>query len=198
MPPCGCPTFSLCLATTKIFPLSPRELHRTNSASTGNCFKTTGSAEEVTSMTLKHSGPDSWARKRIFLEPYCLRASPSPPLPAPLSVECPTSSKFIRSGMVAATATDCNATTAMQRAVIWAKRFIKSPSGLGLTFDSRRGCQRSGHIRGETLLGRSVHKARIKLLHRAHAALLHGYARLVAYDLEHAFDAFLAEGSQPP
>jgi hypothetical protein len=41
-------------------------------------------------MTLKHSGPDSWARKRIFLEPYCLRARPSPPLPAPLSVECPT------------------------------------------------------------------------------------------------------------
>ena len=86
--------------TTKIFPLSPRELHRMNSASTGNCFKTIGSAEDVTSMTLKHSGPNSWARKRTFLEPYCLRASPSPPLPAPLSVECPTSSKFIRSGMV--------------------------------------------------------------------------------------------------
>ena len=87
-------------------------------------------------MTLKHSGPDLWARKRIFLEPYCLRARPSPPLPAPLSVECPTSSKFIRSGMVAATATDCKAITAMQLAVILVKRFIKSPSGSGLTLIS--------------------------------------------------------------
>ena len=50
----------------------------------------------------------------------------------------------------------------------------------------------------ETLLGRPAHEARIKLLQRAHAALLHGYARLVAYDLEDALDAFLAEGSQPP
>ena len=122
--------------------------------------------------------------------------------------------------MVAATAADCKARTAMQHAVIRAKRFIKSPSRLGLTFDSRRSCQRAGHIRvwrkpqsiwdwgiendlfnplsWETLLGRPAHEARIKLLHRAHAALLHGYARLVAYDLEHALDAFLAEGSQPP
>src|SRR5580700_4732265 len=192
MPPCGCPTFSLCLATTKIFPLSPRELHRTNSASTGNCFKTTGSAEKVTSMTLKHSGPDSWARKRIFLEPYSLRASPSPPLPAPLSVECPTSSKFIRSGMVAAMAADCRAQTAMLHAVRRAKRFIKSPSGSGLTFDSRRVANGLDTYEGKTVLDRPAHEARIKLLHRAHAALLHGYARLVAYDFEHALDAFLA------
>jgi hypothetical protein len=106
------------------------------------------------------------------------------------------------------------ARTAMQHAVIRAKRFIKSPSrfpkGLptGWTHESGASSNLSGDWgiendlfnppSWETLLGRPAHEARIKLLHRAHAALPHGYARLVAYDLEHALDAFLAEGSQSP
>ena len=66
------------------------------------------------------------------------------------------------------------------------------------TYESGASPNLSGDWSWETLLGRPAHEARIKLLHRAHAALLHGYARLVAYDFEHALDAFLAEGSQPP
>ena len=75
----------------------------------------------------------------------------------------------------------------MQHAVIRAKRFIKSPSRSGLTFDSRRVANgldtyesgASPNLSGdwgiendlfnppswETLLGRPAHEARIKLLH---------------------------------
>src|SRR5271170_2502960 len=50
----------------------------------------------------------------------------------------------------------------------------------------------------KTVLGGPAHEARIELLDRAHAALLHGYARLRVYDIEYALHAFLAKGSQSP
>src|ERR1700691_6103766 len=45
---------------------------------------------------------------------------------------------------------------------------------------------------------RPAHKARVELLDRARAALLHGGAGFGAHDLEHALDAFLAERAEPP
>src|ERR1700733_5973032 len=46
--------------------------------------------------------------------------------------------------------------------------------------------------------GRPAHEARIELLDRADAALLHGRAGFGAHEIEYALDAFLAEGAQPP
>src|ERR1700733_15891297 len=57
-----------------------------------------------------------------------------------------------------------------------------------------------GHDKSEAVRpsGRPAHKARVELLYRACAALLHGGAGFRAYDLEHALDTFLAECAEPP
>src|SRR5262245_5322182 len=46
--------------------------------------------------------------------------------------------------------------------------------------------------------GRSSHETRVEFLHRAHSTLLHGRARLRAYEIEYTFDTLLAESAKAP